>query len=296
MLSSTRPAVSAVVCPAACVVVVAPLATTSPLYVRIQHLNLVDNAGVATSAVDIDRPLFQPSPPVVEFAGFSEFASVDASVSFRNMDKVLVRHQYRSICAITQQTTRCWLPSACASPSPQPCVHQVARRIKLEPIDSPFFKLSVPMNRRGQPTTDSRVAPGMEVFYTVTFLPRERQRDYNYDLVCVTEREKFIVPVRAKGVRASLVVPDSVFFGSAPVKTATSKTFVVRARARLCGHGACEVSLLDLLRCPRGAAADGCFVNLFVSFHVFMLAPSLVHCNASRSGTCQTSVQSTACR
>ena len=58
------------------------------LCVRRQHLNLADNAGAASSAVEIDRPLFQPSPPVVEFAAFTEFAPVEASVSFRNMDKV----------------------------------------------------------------------------------------------------------------------------------------------------------------------------------------------------------------
>ncbi len=107
----------------------------------------------------------------------------------------------------------------------------MARRLKLEPIDSPFFKLSVPLNKRGQPVTDSRVAPGMEVFFTVTFASRERLRDYNYDLVCVTEREKFIVPIRARGVRPALALPDSLAFGSAPVKTVASKTLVVSRRS-----------------------------------------------------------------
>ena len=98
------------------------------------------------------------------------------------------------------------------------------------------------MNRRGQPITDSRVAPGIEVYYTITFTPRERQRDYNYDLVCVTEREKFIVPVRAKGVRASLALPEVLSFGEVPVKTASSKTFVVRVTRVRRGNALCSTS------------------------------------------------------
>jgi hypothetical protein len=123
---------------------------------------------------------------------------------------------------------------------------QVARRLKLEPIDSPFFKLSVPLNKRGLPVTDSRVAPGMEVFFTVTFTSRERLRDYNYDLVCVTEREKFIVPLRARGVRPMLALPETAPFGTVAVKTLSTKTVVVRIA---CGVGPHPVPTLSCA-CP----------------------------------------------
>ena len=43
-------------------------------------------------------------------------------------------------------------------------------------------------------------------------------QDYSFELVCVTEREKFIVPVRAVGARALLDFPDEVHFSAAPVK------------------------------------------------------------------------------
>ena len=43
-------------------------------------------------------------------------------------------------------------------------------------------------------------------------------QDYDYELVCVTEREKFIVPVRAIGARALLDFPDKVHFSASPVK------------------------------------------------------------------------------
>ena len=43
-------------------------------------------------------------------------------------------------------------------------------------------------------------------------------QDYSFELVCVTEREKFIIPVRAVGARALLDFPDEVHFSAAPVK------------------------------------------------------------------------------
>lgn len=55
----------------------------------------------------------------------------------------------------------------------------------------------------------AQVAPGMEVCYVVTFKPQE-VRTYSVELVVVTEREKFIVPVGALGHRAALDFPDQV--------------------------------------------------------------------------------------
>ena len=44
----------------------------------------------------------------------------------------------------------------------------------------------------------TKVAAGMEVAFDIVFEAKEA-RDYRCDLVCVTEREKFIVPVRVCG-------------------------------------------------------------------------------------------------
>ena len=41
------------------------------------------------------------------------------------------------------------------------------------------------------------------------------------ELVCTTERERFVVPVRAVGVRALLDFPDEIHFPSSPVKVYT---------------------------------------------------------------------------
>lgn len=51
-----------------------------------------------------------------------------------------------------------------------------------------------------------------QVSYVVRFKPDARI-DYSYDLVVVTEREKFSVPIRASGGSALLDFPDVVDFG-----------------------------------------------------------------------------------
>ena len=53
-------------------------------------------------------------------------------------------------------------------------------------------------------------------------------QDYHHELVCVTEREKFIVPVHCVGARAILDFPDEVNFPTGPVKYASSRTLLVR--------------------------------------------------------------------
>ena len=49
------------------------------------------------------------------------------------------------------------------------------------------------------------------------FAPREGQ-DYHCNLVCITERERFIIGVSARGPRACFDFPDAVDFGLQPVR------------------------------------------------------------------------------
>jgi len=72
----------------------------------------------------------------------------------------------------------------------------------------------------------SKVAPGMEISFQVLFSP-EAKIDYAYDLNVVTEREKFIVPIRAIGCKAVLDFPDSLDFGRVPVKHEIKKPVVI---------------------------------------------------------------------
>ena len=93
--------------------------------------------------------------------------------------------------------------------------------------DTPFFEISAPRSVNGEPLRQSKIAAGMEVCFIVRFKPQE-VREYAYDFVCVTEREKFIVPVRAVGYRPRLDFPDEIDFGSCPMKSNVRKTFVVQ--------------------------------------------------------------------
>lgn len=63
-----------------------------------------------------------------------------------------------------------------------------------------MFAISAPKLNNLQ---SSRLATGIEVQFLLKFTPTE-YRDYSYDIECVTEREKFIVPVRALGPRGIL--------------------------------------------------------------------------------------------
>jgi len=47
-------------------------------------------------------------------------------------------------------------------------------------------------------------------------------------VVCITEREKFVVPIRAIGARAVLDFPDEVVFPAGPVKHSQSRVLLVR--------------------------------------------------------------------
>ena len=81
------------------------------------------------------------------------------------------------------------------------------------PPESPFFTLSAPQfagRTVGVPaslvasSSDGKVAPHATVQYTLTFVP-QACADYSLDLLVVTEREKFLLPVRVFGDRGTRV-------------------------------------------------------------------------------------------
>ena len=157
----------------------------------VEFLNIEDYSTQTKCDVAIDEPLFQPYPSEVAFSQFEAFGTYTQRLYFRNNDAF-------------------------------------ARRIKILPPDTPFFTVSPVFDDPNLANPkDGKVAAGMEVCYVVTFLPREK-RDYEYSLVCVTEREKFVLPVRASGTRACLDFPDSLSLGISPVKHEATHTFLVR--------------------------------------------------------------------
>ena len=150
-------------------------------------LNMSEFTHQVDSVVPLEEPLFQPSPPEVVFDAFEAHGKYSTLLRFRNNDKV-------------------------------------NRRLKVLPMDSTVFSVEPP---KSAANGSSKVAPGMEVAYRVTFLPRAAQ-NYSCDLVCLSEREKFLVSVSARGPRPCFEFPDGVDFGLQPVRAHASEAFLLR--------------------------------------------------------------------
>ncbi|XP_026722889.1 hydrocephalus-inducing protein-like, partial [Athene cunicularia] len=98
---------------------------------------------------------------------------------------------------------------------------KVPRLVKVFLEPSPYFKLTSPSG------VCYKVAPGMCSTFHILFTPEEN-KDYFHQVTCITEREKFIVPIRAVGARAILDFPDQLNFSVCPVKYSSQKTLLVR--------------------------------------------------------------------
>ncbi|KAJ7409178.1 hypothetical protein BTVI_57561 [Pitangus sulphuratus] len=96
----------------------------------------------------------------------------------------------------------------------------VPRLVRVTMESSPYFKLVGPSG------VCRKVPPGMCSTLRIVFTPGEN-KDYFHCLFCTTEREEFIVPIRAIGARAVLDFPDQLDFSVCPVKYSTQKTLMV---------------------------------------------------------------------
>jgi len=54
----------------------------------IQHFNITDNSIYSDSQVDIDEPLFQPEPHVIQFTNYEPLQVKEQILKLRNKDKV----------------------------------------------------------------------------------------------------------------------------------------------------------------------------------------------------------------
>jgi hypothetical protein len=70
---------------------------------------------------------------------------------------------------------------------------QFPRKLRLEQIKSDVFNIR---GWKDESLITGKIAPGMEAPFILRFLP-QRDQDYCDDLICVSERERFIVPIRA---------------------------------------------------------------------------------------------------
>ena len=157
----------------------------------VEFLDLHNTTTQTTSSVELDTPIFQPYPHILKFLQYEPFGVYEQTLFFRNNDSV-------------------------------------SRRIRVMPPDSPYFEVIGPRSPgKMRELEHSKIGPGMEVCFIVRFRPQE-VKDYKVDLVCVTEREKFLVPVHALGLQAVLNIPDAVDFGVCPVKSKNIKTILTQ--------------------------------------------------------------------
>uniref|UniRef100_A0A8C5X688 HYDIN/VesB/CFA65-like Ig-like domain-containing protein n=1 Tax=Malurus cyaneus samueli TaxID=2593467 RepID=A0A8C5X688_9PASS len=99
----------------------------------------------------------------------------------------------------------------------------VPQLVRITMESSPYFQLVGPSGAY------RKVPPGLSVTVRILFTPGQN-KDYFHQLLCVTEREEIIVPIRAIGARAFLDFPDQLDFSVCPVKYSTQKVLLVHNR------------------------------------------------------------------
>ena len=70
----------------------------------------------------------------------------------------------------------------------------VPRLIKVTNQESPYFQITRPGDG------GNKVAPGMSITYKICFMPNAI-KDYDHELICTSEREKFLIPIKCIGAR-----------------------------------------------------------------------------------------------
>ncbi|EFJ12294.1 hypothetical protein SELMODRAFT_425615 [Selaginella moellendorffii] len=153
--------------------------------------NFAEQRHQIVSSVPEDEPLFQPFPPEVVFTGYHAFKKYATVLQLRNNDKVVRRVQLLS--------------------------------------EDPL--LTVELLQSGDQAVyseigSSKVACGMEVSYTIAFVP-ESDGDYMSELLAVTDREKFVIPVRCVGLKPMVDVPDEIIFPPTPAKCSYKKNVMI---------------------------------------------------------------------
>ncbi|XP_016156554.1 PREDICTED: hydrocephalus-inducing protein homolog [Ficedula albicollis] len=106
---------------------------------------------------------------------------------------------------------------------------KVSHLVKVTLESSPYFQLVGPSD------ASRKVPPGLSMTVHVLFTPGEN-KDYFHQLLCITDREEFTVPIRAIGARAILDFPGQLDFSECPVKYSTQKTVLVRNLGNRAAH------------------------------------------------------------
>ncbi|NWY31199.1 HYDIN protein, partial [Pheucticus melanocephalus] len=106
-------------------------------------------------------------------------------------------------------------------------------------------------------------------------------QDYSHELVCLTARERIVVPIRAIGARAVLDLPAQLDFSECPVKHSTQKTLLIRNVGNLAARYQLSTQSPFSVVPTAGTLGAGDTVRVTVAFHPLTKGDhcSLLSCN-----------------
>uniref|UniRef100_H0ZFR8 HYDIN/VesB/CFA65-like Ig-like domain-containing protein n=1 Tax=Taeniopygia guttata TaxID=59729 RepID=H0ZFR8_TAEGU len=125
---------------------------------------------------------------------------------------------------------------------------------------SPYFQLACPSDAY------HIVPPFATARVRICFTPDET-KDYSNEIVCMTAKERIVVPIRAIAARAVLDVPDQLDFSKCPVKYSTQKTLLVRNTGKLEAHYQLSTQSPFSVVPATGTLGAGDSMQVTVGFH-----------------------------
>ncbi|XP_041282552.1 hydrocephalus-inducing protein homolog [Onychostruthus taczanowskii] len=137
---------------------------------------------------------------------------------------------------------------------------KIPRMVKICMESSPYFQLACPSD------VYHIVPPGASARVRIRFTPEET-KDYSHELVCLTAKEKIVVPIRAICARAVLVFPDQLDFSTCPVNHSNKKTLLVRNVGNLEAHYQLSTQSPFSVVPATGTLGAGDTMEVTVGFH-----------------------------
>ncbi|XP_062355738.1 hydrocephalus-inducing protein homolog [Cinclus cinclus] len=134
------------------------------------------------------------------------------------------------------------------------------RLVKVYMERSPYFELLCPNDAY------RIIPPGTSSHVRIRFTPDET-KDYSHELICLTARDRIVVPIQAIAAQAILDFPDQLDFSECPVKYSSQKTLLVRNVGNVEAHYQLSTQSPFCVVPDRGTLAAGDTMQVTVGFH-----------------------------
>ncbi|XP_062355733.1 hydrocephalus-inducing protein homolog [Cinclus cinclus] len=134
------------------------------------------------------------------------------------------------------------------------------RLVKVYMERSPYFELLCPNDAY------HIIPPGTSSHVRIRFTPDET-KDYSHELICLTARDRIVVPIQAIAAQAILDFPDQLDFSRCPVKYSSQKTLLVRNVGNVEAHYQLSTQSPFCVIPDRGTLAAGDTMQVTVGFH-----------------------------